>query len=272
MQPRVIVVTGSSSGIGQSAALAFATLGDRVVTHGFSNRQGAEQTASQVAALNGLSDGSLPLMGDISDPLQAFQLVEQAFAWQGRVDGWIHCAGADVITGTASQLSFDEKLERLWNVDVHGTIRLSRLVAKRMLSQSPGNQLPSIVHLSWDQASQGMEGDSGEYFCTVKAAIAAFSASLAKTLAPHVRVNCVAPGWIRTEWGENVTRNAGQNSWSDRAIGESQLNRWGKPEDIANAITMLCDPKHEFIHGQTIAVNGGWQGMNTAPRCTSSIG
>ena len=75
--------------------------------------------------------------------------------------------------------------------------------------------------MGWDQADRGMEGDSGELFATAKNAIMGATRSLALSLAPKVRVNCIAPGWIRTAWGEQ----AGEQ-WQQRVIGETPLARW----------------------------------------------
>ena len=124
------------------------------------------------------------------------------------------------------------------------------------------DRLPSIVHIGWDQAEHGMEGDSGQYFSAIKAAVAAFSKSLAKSVAPHIRVNCIAPGWIQTDWGKQAS-----DTWQQRAIGESMLGRWGNAKDVACAVTALSFSDGEFINGQTIAVNGGWQGMPHQANC-----
>ena len=251
MTPRVVVVTGSSSGIGQAIAAAFASHGDHVVVHGFQNFTGLSETAKLVVETGG---HVRCVVSDISNAESIRHLVQAAFAWRDRVDVWINAAGADVLTGSSRQLSFDAKLQRLWQTDVVGTIQTSRAVAGRMLSQQTQTRLPTILNISWDQAEFGMEGDSGQLFCPTKAAIAAFSKSLAKTVGPKVRVNCIAPGWIQTAWGETTS-----DAWDERARGESMLDRWGKPTDIANVALMLASPECEFINGQTIAVNGGWK-------------
>jgi 3-oxoacyl-[acyl-carrier protein] reductase len=123
--------------------------------------------------------------------------------------------------------------------------------------RSASDALPTIINLSWDQAEAGFEGDSGQFFSPTKAAIAAFSKSLAKSVGPKVRVNCIAPGWIQTAWGTTASE-----AWERRAQGESILARWGQPSDIANAAFMLASRECEFINGQTIAVNGGWKPLN----------
>ena len=97
-----------------------------------------------------------------------------------------------------------------------------------------------------------MAGDNGEMFAATKGAVMAFSRSLAQTLAPEVRVNCLAPGWIRTRWAESATE-----VWQQRACRESLLSRWGTPEDVARAAHFLASPAGAFVTGQVIQVNGG---------------
>ena len=97
-----------------------------------------------------------------------------------------------------------------------------------------------------------MEGDSGELFATAKNAIMGFSRSLAVSLAPHVRVNCIAPGWIRTAWGENAG-----DYWQQRVLNETPLRRWGEPQDIASMARFLLSDDAAYVTGQVINVNGG---------------
>jgi 3-oxoacyl-[acyl-carrier protein] reductase len=100
-----------------------------------------------------------------------------------------------------------------------------------------------------------MEGDSGQYFSAVKSAVSAFSKSLAKSYAPKLRVNCISPGWIQTEWGRETSE-----AWSHRAKSECLLGRWGRPEDVAKFVSAISLGDGEFINAQDISVNGGWQG------------
>ena len=265
---RVVVVTGASSGIGRSIAVKFAQLGYSVVAHGFRNHDGIAETLSRVTnnqktflgspnqklSLQQTNPDALGIFADISNPTDCDRLVQDCFHWKGHVNVWVNCAGADVLTGENSKQTFDAKLDILWRTDVAGTIRVSRLVASQMSLQSSRATLPCILNISWDQSEHGMEGDSGQYFAATKAAVAAFSKSLAKSVAPKIRVNCIAPGWIKTDWGQQASPE-----WDRRAQGESMLNRWGSPEDIANVAAALASPEMEFINGQTIAVNGGWQ-------------
>jgi 3-oxoacyl-[acyl-carrier protein] reductase len=245
---RVVVVTGSSSGIGQAIAREFLSLGDYCVLHG--NRQ--------FDSLNDLareytSGQSVAFKADFHNTAAVEKFVDEAFAWQGYVDVWIHAAGADVLTVNADA-DFETKLEELWQVDVRGTILACRQVALKMSEQPKRDYTPSILTIGWDQSSTGMEGDSGQMFSAIKSAVENFTKSLSKTVGPAIRVNCIAPGWIQTAWGEQASPH-----WDRRARGESCLGRWGTPQDVAQAAVFLASPQASFINGQIIAVNGGWK-------------
>ena len=133
-------------------------------------------------------------------------------------------------------------------VDLIATMQLTRDIGARMKARRRG----VILTMGWDQAETGMEGDSGQLFGAVKGAILCFTRSLALSLAPEVRVNCLAPGWNRTSWGETAS-----SVWQDRVRRETPLGVWGLPDDIAAAALWLASPGAKFITGQTIRINGG---------------
>lgn len=242
---QVVVVTGSSSGIGRQMAVRFATAGADVLIHAGQRRELAEEFAEE---LRDEGRSVAVLCADFSDFKGQDAFYEEVFRWRERVDVWINNAGVDVLTGELSEKSFEEKLERLWSVDVIASVRLSRRAGAAMKASGGG----VLLNVGWDQAELGMEGDSGQMFSTTKGAVMSFTRSLAKTLAPQVRVNCLAPGWIRTRWGEEAS-----DYWQRRAREESLLDRWGTPQDVAEMALFLASPAARFITGQTIAVNGG---------------
>jgi 3-oxoacyl-[acyl-carrier protein] reductase len=125
---------------------------------------------------------------------------------------------------------------------------LSKEVGARM--QVWGNGV--IINIGWDQAAVGMEGDSGELFAATKGAVMSFSRSLALSLAPKVRVHCIAPGWIKTAWGESAS-----DPWQERVLTETPLNRWGSPEDVAALAAFLCSREATYLTGQVWNCNGG---------------
>lgn len=248
LQQKIAVVTGSSSGIGRATALSFARAGADVIVHAAKNLAGAEETAAMIRTAGGESH---VILADLADQKTQEHFVREAWAWRGQVDCWVNNAGVDTLTGANAKLSFEEKLELLWRLDVTASLRLSRCVGLLMKARGTG----SIVNIGWDQAEVGMAGDSGELFAAVKGAVMAATKSLAKSLAPTVRVNCVAPGWIKTAWGEGASE-----AWQTRARREALLDRWGTPEDIAAAIVFLSSPEASFITGHILPVNGGYRG------------
>jgi 3-oxoacyl-[acyl-carrier protein] reductase len=240
---RVAVVTGSSGGIGRAIALELARAGADVVVHARSNHAGAETTRAEIQHYGRAAH---ILLADLANPAAHEDFVEKAWQWRKGVDIWINNAGADVLTG--------DKLALLWQVDVTATIRLSRLVGERMRQAGRATGAATIVNVGWDQAEHGMAGDSGEMFAATKGAVMAFSKSLAQSLAPHVRVNCLAPGWINTSWGDDASEY-----WQARARREAMLDRWGTPEDVARVARFLASPAASFITGQVVPVNGGFR-------------
>jgi 3-oxoacyl-[acyl-carrier protein] reductase len=246
------VVTGSSSGIGRAIAIELARGGAKLIVHGSTNSPAVEQTANSIRKLG---QWAVALCCDISVNEQRDRFVEECWNQSGRPDIWVNNAGADVLTGEAAEWTFEQKLHRIWEVDVVGTIALSRLVGTRMYEAEYAESPPVIINIGWDQAQFGMAGESGELFATSKGAVMAFTRSLAKSLSPRVRVNCVAPGWIKTKWGETAS-----DYWQQRAIAESLLERWGTPEDVAKAVKYLVSPDAGFVTGQTLCVNGGYRG------------
>jgi 3-oxoacyl-[acyl-carrier protein] reductase len=244
---RAAVVTGSTSGIGQAIAVELARAGADVLIHGAHNRSGAEKTAERIAHHGRRSQ---IVLNDLADDSGSERLVAAALAWRDDLDIWVNNAGVDVLTGAAAKWSFEQKLEKLWQVDVLATMRLCRLIGPK-LKEHPARRA-AIVNIGWDQAETGMAGDSGEMFAAVKGAVMAFTKSLAKSLSPEVRVNCVAPGWIKTSWGEDASEY-----WQERAIRESLLARWGTPEDVARAVRFLVSFDAAFITGEVVRLSGG---------------
>jgi 2-amino-4-hydroxy-6-hydroxymethyldihydropteridine diphosphokinase len=238
------LVTGSSRGIGRAIALRLARSGADVIVHG-RGAPAADEVATDVrrAGVN-----AAVILCDLHSPEACDDLAVRAWQQYGRLDILINNAGADTLTGEAAGWSVERKLDELLAVDVRATLRLSRNLGARMREEGRG----VIVNMGWDQAETGMEGDSGELFAMAKGAVMAFSRSLALSLAPQVRVHCLAPGWIRTAWGGSAS-----DVWQERVRRETPLKRWGTPDDVAETAAWLVSPAAGYLDGQIVRVNGG---------------
>jgi 2-amino-4-hydroxy-6-hydroxymethyldihydropteridine diphosphokinase len=238
------MVTGSTSGIGKAIALELASAGAAIVVHG-RRSSAAEEVADAIAEMGGTAD---VLLGNLLQLEECRRVVATAWDEWGPIDIWINNAGADVLTGEAAGWPFAHKLRELVAVDMEATLLMSRDIGRRMREHGGG----SIVNMGWDKADVGMAGDSGQLFGAVKGAVMAFTKSLALSLAPHVRVNCLAPGWIKTAWGENASEQ-----WQELVLDETPLERWGDPQDVAAAARWVVSPAASFVTGQVIRINGG---------------
>jgi len=240
-----VVVTGGSRGIGRAICLELAAAGADVLVHYGHAQQPAEDVANTVRSFGRTA---WTLGCDFRDTTQVPAFVQTAWSLCGSIDGWVHNAGADLLTGSAADLSYDRKLAELLAVDVQAAILICKAAGLRMQAAGRG----VITTIGWDQSDRGMEGDSGELFAAAKNAIMGFTRSLAMSLAPEVRVNCIAPGWIRTAWGAQ----AGP-IWQERVQRETPLKRWGEPEDIAHLARFLLSREASYLTGQVINANGG---------------
>ena len=241
-----MVVTGASSGIGRGIALAAARAGADVALTYRSNERGAQQTAADIEALGRRVVINRMDLAD-AESIQALgQHVVDAF---DHVDAWVNNAGADIVTAGGESLSRLEKLDLLLRVDLRGTMIAAWTAAELMATQPEGGV---IVNVSWDHVPMGMQGTNPQLYAAAKGGITAFSKGLARSVAPRVRVNVVAPGWIETAFGAGVDRGV------YRAVAESTpMKRWGTPADVAAAVIYLASPAASFLTGTTINVGGG---------------
>ena len=234
-------MTGASSGIGRAIAETYAAEGaDVLLTH----RDSAERAREVADAIGGRA---LVSHADLATREGCERLVAEAHERLGGFDVWVNNAGADVLTGEAADWEWERKLDVLLAVDLKGTIACSYAAAE-VMRESGG----TIINMSWDHVTTGMAGENPQLFAAVKGGVLAFSKSLARALAPAVRVNVLCPGWIETSFGEQVDREF------HRSVAESTpLKRWGRPQDVADAALYLASPDAAFITGQAINVNGG---------------
>jgi 3-oxoacyl-[acyl-carrier protein] reductase len=165
----------------------------------------------------------------------------------GRIDVWFNNAGADILTGEGGRLGRLAKLDRVLTVDLRGTV-LACWAAVELMRDRGG----VIINTSWDHVTLGMAGENPILYAAATGGIASFSRSLAREVAPAIRVNVLAPGFIETAFGEQA-----DDAWRRQVEASTPLGRWGRPEDLVGAAVFLASDESAFITGQTIMVNGG---------------
>jgi 3-oxoacyl-[acyl-carrier protein] reductase len=230
---RKVVVTGGSGGIGRAICRAVAREGADVVVHYARSRDSGERVAEEVRALGRFG---VALQADLADRAAVERLVAEARRELGRLDVWMNIAGADIVTGEGARLPLLEKLERVIAVDLRGTVLCSWSVAPVMMEQGAGVIVNEVA----------------EAFSATKGGIEFFSRNLARRVAPTVRVNVLAPGWIETAYGLDASESL------RRKVAESiPMKRWGTPEDVAGAAVWLASDEAAYVTGQTIRIDGG---------------
>jgi 3-oxoacyl-[acyl-carrier protein] reductase len=241
------VVTGASSGIGRAIAETYAAEGALVLLTHRASPERAGEVADAIAARGGRA---LVRQADLATREACERLVGEAREQLGRLDVWVNNAGVDVLTGDAAAWEWERKLDALLAVDLKGTIACSYAAGEILRRQEGGG---SIVNMSWDHVAVGMAGDNPQLFAAVKGGVLAFSKSLARALAPDVRVNVLCPGWIETRFAEEEADPALRRSVAQ----DTPLGRWGRPQDVADAALYLASSESAFVTGQAINVNGG---------------
>ena len=238
----VTLITGASGGIGGAIALRLAQDGYAVAVHCYRNEQKAQAVCDEIRAIGGVAE---VFVCDITDADAVDFMVNEICRTLGCVTVLVNNAGV-AQQKLFTDLSVDE-WQRMMAIHVDGAFYTCRAVLPDMIRAHSG----SIVNIS---SMWGQTGGSCEvHYSTAKAALIGLTKALAKEVGPAgIRVNCVAPGVIRTDMLAELSRET-LNDLEE----ETPLCRLGVPEDVAAAVSFLVSDGAGFITGQVLAPNGG---------------
>lgn len=243
LRGRVAIVTGGARGIGRATVLRLAEAGANVVINYARNEEAAEEVASRAREF-GVK--ALPLRADVSEVDQAAALVDRTVEQFGQVD--LLVANAGIWEGAPVEELSEELWDRVIDANLKGTWAACRAVVPYMKKQRRGG----IVIVS---STAGQRGEAGySNYAASKGGQISFTKALAVELAPIIRVNSVAPGWVDTELNDVVFGDA---AFKQKIVDTIPLGRVATADDIALAITFLASDWAASITGEILNVNGG---------------
>ena len=241
---KVVLVTGSSRGIGRAIARLFAERGARVAVHYHRDRAAAEATLADLPG-----GPHLLVAGDLADAVAVEAFVAEVVGQAGRIDVLVNNAAIyeDHPLAEVDYATWQASWRRVFDTNVMGAANASYCAARAMIAQGGGR----IVNVSSRGAFRGEP--TGPAYGASKAALNAMSQSLAKYLAPYgITVSVVAPGFVQTDMAREAL--TGQSGIDIRA--QSPFNRVARPEEVAYAVLFLASDGAEFMTGAIIDVNG----------------
>ncbi|MDJ0464747.1 SDR family NAD(P)-dependent oxidoreductase [Streptomyces sp. H27-C3] len=239
---RTALVTGAASGIGRAGALLIAEAG-ATVHCADRDEDGLRETTALITKAGGAAHAH-PL--DVTDRAQLAEAVSRA----GRLD--ILAAVAGIMHSSTVLETLDEDLDRVLAVNFKGVLYACQEAARAMIATKTAGSIITMASGAVDSASVGLL-----CYSAAKAAVIQLTKTLATELGPHgIRVNAVAPGWIRTPMTERHNAEL-QHRIESMMVRASPLGRVGAPEDVAHAILHLASDASGFTTGQILRPNGG---------------
>lgn len=252
---KVVMITGSGSGIGQDMAVAFAREGARVAVNDIS-QDGIDETLKMIDAAGGVG---LPARFDITDTAAVSEAIGAIEKDCGRIDVLVN--NAAVLAQHAPFLEkTPEQCDQEIKVTLYGTINCMRAVLPGMVEREYGK----IVNIATDAARVGQEREA--VYSAAKGGVVAFTKSVAKEVGRHnINVNVVSPGATNSPMRNAILDKMRKSMGEEKVAAREQkvrrvypLRRIGEMEDISNAVLYLASDRARHVTGQTLSVNGGF--------------
>ena len=245
LSDQVALITGASSGIGAATAMVFADLGARVALGYYRNEAGAFQTRDRIAAAGG---AAVAMKVDVRQVGEVRALVDRVTRELGPIDILVNNAGSLVERQKLADLT-EARLDDIFALNLKSAVFAAQAVAPSMVARRRG----AIINVVSIAGHNGGGPGAGAY-ASAKAALTAYTKSLAKEMAPHgVRVNAIAPGVIDTPFHEVFSTPEMIKNF----VAMIPLGRVGTSEECATVIAFLASDAARYIVGETVEVNGG---------------
>lgn len=239
---KVVLVTGSSRGIGRSIAIAFAKEDANVIINYKTSELDAEVAYDIISSYG---NQCMSIKADVSNEDNVKNMIDEIMGKFGRIDILVNNAGI------AIDSEFEDKTTSNWkktlNTNVVGPFLTSKYAGKKMIDQKYGK----IINISSTNGINTLYPYSADYDAS-KAALINLTKNLAIQFAPYVNVNTVAPGWVDTDMNQNLPK-----SYLREEKEKILLKRFAEPEEISNVVLFLASDKARYITSEVITVSGG---------------
>ncbi len=247
LEGKVAIVTGSSRGIGRAVAERFAAQGAKVVINWV---RGEREAQDAVEAIKKAGGEALSIQGDVSKAADVRMLVRATVDRFWRLDILVNNAGVMVSKSVLD--TTEDDWDRTIDVNLKGAYLCSKEAAPIMLQQKAGK----IINMSSNSGLYHPSAMRFTEYVVSKAGMNGLTKAMALALGPHITVNAICPGWIKTEMIEGTDPEV-----EKRILAETALRRWGTPDEIAGAALFLASKDADFITGELLIVAGG-RGMH----------
>jgi 3-oxoacyl-[acyl-carrier protein] reductase len=247
LEGKVAIVTGASRGIGRAIAERFAAEGAKVVVDYVTAEREARAVVDAIRSAGG---EALAVRADVSRSADVDTLLRATLDAYGRIDILVNNAGIHIAKGVME--TTEDDWDRTMDINLKGAYLCSKAVAPTMIAQGGG----TIVNISSNSGLYHPSAMRFTEYTVSKAGMNGLTKALALALGPHITVNAICPGWIRTDMLEEIDPEVHQ-----RILDETALARWGTPDDVASSAVFLASADAAFITGELLIVAGG-RGMH----------
>ena len=246
---KVAIVTGSATGIGAAAAMSLARHGAQVIVNYSKSSAEAAKTADAILAMGGKA---LVVQGDVASDADCRKIADEALKIWGRIDILVNNAGTTKFAAheNLDALTADDFLS-IYKVNVVGPYQMIRAAAPALKASGHA----AVVNVSSVAGIAGV-GSSVAYAAS-KGALNTMTLSLARALAPEIRVNAVCPGYVATRWFSDRFGQDTTDSITKDQAEQTPLKRAGMPDDIADSILFFCLPLSRHVTGELMSVDAG---------------
>lgn len=246
---QVVMITGSTGGIGKACAVRYAKDEAKLVLLG----RCAERLDALRAELGLGDDRCLPCTGDISDEAYVIRSVEQAMERFGRIDVLVNTAGISGPSVLVEDYTYDD-FKAVYETNVYGTFLTMKYVVPIMKAQKKG----AIVNTGSSSGIRGYDLESA-YGSSKWATIGLTKNVAAENPDTGVRVNCLSPGWVDTKMMAQILDNYAKKAGGDPSVyySTSPMGRAGSPEEMAEGVYFLTSEKSSFANGTNLVIDGG---------------